>query len=156
VNHPGVCAGYRLITSSGSFAFLPDHEPYRCLHAAKANQMSPEQAKETGEDERVALVEFLHGSDILILDAQYTDAEYERHVGWGHGSISSAVSLALDARVRKLLLFHHDPGHDDAMVDAMVDDARRLVRESGKELEVDGAREGEEILLPADCTTGRE
>src|SRR5438034_1562456 len=149
VNHPGVCAGYRLFTSASSIAFLPDHEPYQFLHAARANHMSPEEAKKTAEEERIGLVEFLHGSDILILDAQYTDAEYESHVGWGHGSVSSAVSLALDADVRRLLLFHHDPGHDDAMLDAMVDDARRLIRESGKELEVDGAREGEEILLPA-------
>jgi phosphoribosyl 1,2-cyclic phosphodiesterase len=147
VNHPGVCAGYRLFTSAGSLAFLPDHEPYQFLHAAKANDMSPEQAEKTATQDRVGLVEFLHGSDILILDAQYTDAEYERHIGWGHGSVSSAVSLALDAEVRRLLLFHHDPGHNDTMVDAMVDDARRLICESGKELAVDGAREGEEILL---------
>jgi hypothetical protein len=45
------------------------------------------------------------------------------------------------------LLFHHDPGHNDTTVDTMVDDARRLVRESGKKLEVDGAREGEELVL---------
>lgn len=147
VNHPGVCAGYRLLTSAGSIAFLPDHEPYRFLHSARATEMSPEQAKKTATDERISLVEFLKGSDILILDAQYTDAEYESHVGWGHGSVSSAVSLALDAEVRRLLLFHHDPGHDDAKVDAMVDDARRLIRESGKDLEVDGAREGEEVVL---------
>jgi phosphoribosyl 1,2-cyclic phosphodiesterase len=150
VNHPGVCAGYRLLTSAGSIAFLPDHEPYRFLHSAKTNHMSPEQAKKTATEERISLVEFLHRSDILILDAQYTDAEYESHVGWGHGSVSSALSLALDAEVRRLLLFHHDPGHDDTMVDAMVNDARRLIRESGKDLEVDGAREGEEVILPAD------
>jgi hypothetical protein len=147
VNHPGVCAGYRLFTSAGSIAFLPDHEPYRFLHSAKANHMSAEQAEKTATEERVNLVQFLHGSDILILDAQYTDAEYESHIGWGHGSISSAVSLALDAEVRRLLLFHHDPGHDDAMIDAMVNDARRLVCESGKELAVDGAHEGEELVL---------
>jgi phosphoribosyl 1,2-cyclic phosphodiesterase len=147
VNHPGVCAGYRLFTSAGSIAFLPDHEPYQFLHSARANHMSPEEAKKTAEEERIGLVEVLHGSDILILDAQYTDAEYESHVGWGHGSVSSAVSLALDAEVRRLLLFHHDPGHDDAKVDAMVDEARRLVRENGKEIEVDGAREGEEVVL---------
>jgi phosphoribosyl 1,2-cyclic phosphodiesterase len=147
VNHPGVCAGYRLFTSAGSIAFLPDHEPYRFLHSARVTEMSPEQAKKTATEERISLVEFLKGSDILILDAQYTDAEYEGHVGWGHGSVSSAVSLALDAEVRRLLLFHHDPGHDDAKVDAMVDDARRLIRESGKDLEVDGAREGEEVVL---------
>jgi phosphoribosyl 1,2-cyclic phosphodiesterase len=147
VNHPGICAGYRLFTSAGSIAFLPDHEPYRFLHSARANDMSPEQAKKTATEERAALVEFLRRSNILILDAQYTDTEYESHVGWGHGSVSSAVSLALDAEVRRLLLFHHDPSHDDAMVDAMVNDARRLIRESGKDLEVDGAREGEEVLL---------
>jgi ribonuclease BN (tRNA processing enzyme) len=109
--------------------------------------MSPEEAKKVGEEERTSLVEFLKNSDILILDAQYTDAEYETHVGWGHGSVSSAVSLALDAEVRRLLLFHHDPSHDDTRVDAMVDDARLLIRESGKDVEVDAAREGEELVL---------
>jgi phosphoribosyl 1,2-cyclic phosphodiesterase len=147
VNHPGVCAGYRLSTSAGSIAFLPDHEPYRFLHLARTNDMSPQQEEKVAKKERLGLVEFLRGSDILILDAQYTDAEYESHIGWGHGSVSSAVSMALDAEVRRLLLFHHDPGHDDARVDAMVDDARRLIRESGKELEVDGAREGDELIL---------
>jgi phosphoribosyl 1,2-cyclic phosphodiesterase len=147
VNHPGVCAGYRLFTDGGSIAFLPDHEPYRFLHAAKANHMSPGQREKTAAKERVKLIEFLKRSDILILDAQYTDAEYENHVGWGHGSVSSAVSLALDADVRRLLLFHHDPSHDDAKLDAMVDDARALVRQSGKQLELDAAREGDEILL---------
>lgn len=147
VNHPGVCAGYRLLTSAGSIAFLPDHEPYRFLHAAKANQMTPAQAEKTATKARLNLVEFLRGSDMLILDAQYTDAEYETHIGWGHGSVSSAVSLALDSEVCRLMLFHHDPGHDDTMVDAMVDNARQLIRQSGKELEVDGAREGEEIVL---------
>jgi phosphoribosyl 1,2-cyclic phosphodiesterase len=147
VNHPGVCAGYRLFTSAGSIAFLPDHEPYGFLHSVRPNHMSAEQTKKVAAEERNSLVEFLRGSDILILDAQYTDAEYETHIGWGHGSLSSAVSLALDAGVHKLLLFHHDPGHDDAMVDAMVNDARRLIRESGKKLDADGAREGEEILL---------
>jgi phosphoribosyl 1,2-cyclic phosphodiesterase len=147
VNHPGVCAGYRLFTSAGSIAFLPDHEPYRFLHSARADDLSPEEAKKTATEERIGLVEFLKGSEILILDAQYTDAEYETHVGWGHGSVSSAVSLALDAEVRRLLLFHHDPSHDDTRVDAMVDDARQLIREKGKHLEVDSAREGEEVVL---------
>jgi phosphoribosyl 1,2-cyclic phosphodiesterase len=147
VNHPGICAGYRLFTSGGSIAFLPDHEPYQFLHSARASELSPDEAKKTAEEERIGLVDFLRGSDILILDAQYTDAEYERHIGWGHGSVSSAVSLALDAKVHRLLLFHHDPSHDDTMLDAIVDDARRLIREKGKDLEVDGAREGEEVLL---------
>jgi len=148
VNHPGGCAGYRLNTSAGSIAFLPDHEPYEFfLHSARANHMSPEQAKTTAANERAELVQFLHGSDILILDAQYTDEEYERYIGWGHGSVSSAVSLALDAEVHRLLLFHHDPNHDDETVDKMVNDARSHVAKTGKSLEIDAAREGAEILL---------
>jgi phosphoribosyl 1,2-cyclic phosphodiesterase len=147
VNHPGVCAGYRLLTSAGSIAFLPDHEPYEFLHSAKANHMSPEEARKTAADERSNLVQFLHLSDVLILDAQYTDEEYQSRKSWGHGSPASAVSLALDAEVHSLLLFHHDPSHDDQMVDTMVEHTRVLVAKSGKSLEVEGAREGAEILL---------
>jgi phosphoribosyl 1,2-cyclic phosphodiesterase len=147
VNHPGVCAGYRLFTSAGSVAFLPDHEPYGFLHSAKRNHMSPEETKKAATEERSNLVQFLHGSDLLILDAQYTDEEYQRHIGWGHSSVTSAVSLALDAGVRKLSLFHHDPNHDDAMIDSMLEEARRVAQKSGKELTVKAAHEGEEVIL---------
>ena len=148
VNHPGGCAGYRLNTSAGSGAFLPDHEPYEFfLHSPRANNMSPEQTKKTAANDRAGLVQFLHGSDILILDAQYTDEEYEKYIGWGHGSVSSAVSLALDAEVHRLLLFHHDPNHDDQTVEQMVNDARLQVEKSGKSLEIEAAREGAEIVV---------
>ena len=150
VNHPGVCAGYRIFTSAGSVAFLPDHEPYEFfLHALRGNQLSPEQAKEIAADEQAGMAQFLHGSDILILDAQYTDGEYKNHIGWGHGSISSAVSLALEADIQTLVLFHHDPHHDDEKVDAMLESARELVAKSGKPLKVAAAQEGAEILLDA-------
>ncbi len=150
VNHPGVCVGYRIFTSGGSVAFLPDHEPYEFfLHSARTKQLSGEQAQEIAADEHARLVQFLRGSDVLILDSQYTDQEYKNHIGWGHGSISSAVSLALDAEVQTLILFHHDPGHDDNMVDTMVESARELVAKSGRPLTVAGAQEGTEILLEA-------
>ena len=148
VNHPGVCAGYRIFTSAGSVAFLPDHEPYEFfLHAFRGNQLSSQQAKEIAADEQAALAQFLRGSDILILDAQYTDEEHKAHIGWGHSSISSAVSLALEAEIQTLVLFHHDPHHDDEKVDAMLESARHLVAKSGKALKVEAAQEGAEILL---------
>src|SRR5947209_5233541 len=150
VNHPGVCAGYRIFTSAGSVAFLPDHEPYESfLHAFRGNQLSSEQAKEIAADEQAALVRFLRGSDILILDGQYTDEEHKAHIGWGHSSISSAVSLALEAEVQTLVLFHHDPHHEDEKVDAMLESARELVAKSGRQLEIVAAQEGSEMLLEA-------
>jgi phosphoribosyl 1,2-cyclic phosphodiesterase len=150
VNHPGVCVGYRIFVSGGSVAFVPDHEPYEFfLHSSRANQLTPEQATKIAAEARARLVEFLRGSDVLILDAQYTDEEYTTHIGWGHGSISSAVSLALEADVQTLLLFHHDPGHDDRMMDMMVTSARELAAKSGRDLEIAGSQQGGEILLEA-------
>ena len=146
-NHPGICAGYRLFTSSGSVAYLPDNEPYEPLKIQFASRdgISEEEARDFAAAERAKVVEFLQDCDVVILDAQYTDEEYSEHVGWGHGSLSSVVSLALDARARKLVLFHHDPNHDDEMVDAMTERARALAAKSGKTLEIEAAREGAEL-----------
>ncbi|MDQ6808530.1 MAG: MBL fold metallo-hydrolase, partial [Verrucomicrobiota bacterium] len=149
LNHPGICAGYRLFTSTGSLAFLPDNEPYELVPTKLQDRpdVSPEEARAYARSERAKLVDFLAECDLLLIDTQYTDEEYAAHVGWGHGSISSVVSLALDAKVGRLMLFHHDPNHDDVMVDEMVDRARHLVLESGKRLEVEAAREGSEVWL---------
>ena len=150
VNHPGVCAGYRIFTSAGSVAFVPDHEPYEFfLHSARGKQLSPQQVREIAAEQHAGLVQFLRGSDILILDTQYTDEEYTVHIGWGHGSISSAIALALEAEVQRLVLFHHDPNHDDAMIDRMLKSARELAMKSGSHLEVTGAQQGTEIFLEA-------
>jgi phosphoribosyl 1,2-cyclic phosphodiesterase/ActR/RegA family two-component response regulator len=150
-NHPGICAGYRLFTSSGSVAYFPDSEPYELLKMQLASRdgISEQEARDFATAERTKMIEFLQDCDVVILDTQYTDEEYAQHVGWGHSSLSSVVSLALDAEVRQVLLFHHDPNHDDEMIDKMVEEARALVKKSGKTLEVQGAREGAEILLGA-------
>jgi phosphoribosyl 1,2-cyclic phosphodiesterase len=149
MNHPGVCVGYRIFTSTGSISYLPDHEPYEAfkLHSAKSHLLSPEQTKKRAQEDRAELVKFLQGSDVLILDTQYTDEEYQARVGWGHGSLTSCVSLALNAGVRKLILFHHDPTHDDQMIDKMVQIARKVAAKSENYLEIEGAREGAEITL---------
>jgi len=148
MNHPGVCVGYRLSTGTGSISYLPDNESFdgHKLLSPQSQLLSPEEIKKQAIEERADLVKFLHGSDILLLDTQYTDAEYQQHIGWGHGSISSAVALALDAAVRKLVLFHHDPNHDDASIDSMLATARKLAAGSKSRLEVEAAREGDELI----------
>ena len=150
-NHPGICVGYRLATSSGSIAYFPDNEPYEELKLLLASRdgVSEEEARDFAGAERAKMVDFLQGCDVAIMDTQYTEEEYAKHVGWGHSSVDSVVSLALDANIGKLVLFHHDPNHDDQMIDKMVEHARAFVAKSGKALEVDAAREGAEILLEA-------
>ena len=148
-NHPGICAGYRLFTSAGSIAYMPDNEPYETLKVqlAAQNGIDGKKARNFAGAERAKMVEFLRDCEVAILDAQYTDEEYKAHVGWGHSSLSSVVGLALDANVKRLLLFHHDPSHDDDMIDRMLEHARSLVAKSGKAMVIEGAREGAEILL---------
>jgi phosphoribosyl 1,2-cyclic phosphodiesterase/DNA-binding NarL/FixJ family response regulator len=149
LNHPGICAGYRLFTKEGSIAFLPDNEPFEPLKMklAARDGIHPHKARAQAVVQRSKLVEFLKDTDVLILDSQYTDEKYQEHIGWGHGALSRVVSLALEARAKKLFLFHHDPSHDDDKIDEMLERARFLVAESGRRLEVEAAREGAEIWL---------
>jgi phosphoribosyl 1,2-cyclic phosphodiesterase/ActR/RegA family two-component response regulator len=150
-NHPGICVGYRLATSSGSIAYFPDNEPYEELKLLLASRdgISEEEARDFAAAERGKMVDFLSDCDVAIMDTQYTEEEYAKHVGWGHSPVESVVSLALEANVGRLVLFHHDPNHDDQMIDRMVEHARAFVAKSGKSLDVDAAREGAEILLDA-------
>ena len=149
VNHPGICAGYRLFTSGGSIAYMPDNEPYESLklQIAAKDGIDGNEARNFAGGERAKMVEFLRDCEVAILDSQYTDEEYKGHIGWGHSPLSGTVQVALDANVKKLLLFHHDPSHDDDMMDRMVEQAQEFVKKSGRTMAVEGAREGAEILL---------
>ncbi len=147
-NHPGICVGYRLFTPDGSVAYFPDNEPHSRPHHKSLPEAADRKAVQAyAEQQEQRMVGFLHGTDVLVLDSQYDEAEYQSHVGWGHGCVDYAVALAQKAKVKKLFLFHHDPEHDDARVEAMLNHARKLVAESNSDLEVEAAREGTTVLL---------
>jgi phosphoribosyl 1,2-cyclic phosphodiesterase len=113
VCHPGPTVGYRVETETetGSLAYLPDHEP-----ALGARRFPLEPEWTSGLD-------LARGVDLLLHDAQYTREEYPRHIGWGHSTIHDALAFARLAGVKHLVPFHHDPGRDDAALEAAVDDA---------------------------------
>jgi len=71
-----------------------------------------------GADAR--LVEFARGADLLIHDSQYFEEEYNNpespKQGWGHSTVKMATEVAAKAGVKQLVLFHHDPEHDDKAV----------------------------------------
>jgi phosphoribosyl 1,2-cyclic phosphodiesterase len=66
-----------------------------------------------------SIVELARNADLLIHDGQYTDEEYVRYRGWGHSTWRTAVEVAKRANVKKLIITHHDPDHDDDMLDSM-------------------------------------
>lgn len=132
VQHPGGALGYRLSgpgRGDGSFVYISDNEL-----GGEGYGMPP--------DWRPRLVDFVRGAALLVHDATYTTAEYQRHRGWGHSTDEEAVALALDAGVRELVLFHHKPERTDDEVDRSVARCQALVASRGGRMQVRAAAEG--------------
>ncbi|MEP6495145.1 MAG: MBL fold metallo-hydrolase [bacterium] len=133
VQHPGGALGYRF--SSGnpgdrSFVYISDNE----LGTNPAYTGRP-----TWKDE---IVRFVRGANLLVHDATYTTDEYETHRGWGHSTYEDAVTLALDAGVEELVLFHHRPERTDDEMDECVAGCRALAEQRGGTLKITAAAEG--------------
>jgi ribonuclease BN (tRNA processing enzyme) len=62
----------------------------------------------------------------MIYDSTYTDAEYPRFVGWGHSTWQEGVRIADEAGVGRLVVFHHDPAHDDEIMDGIANEVTRV------------------------------
>ncbi|GET42428.1 beta-lactamase-like protein [Microseira wollei NIES-4236] len=104
LNHPGQAVGYRVNWRGKAAAYITDteHLPDRL-------------------DEEVLWL--ARNADVIIYDATYTDEEYHSpkssKVGWGHSTWQEAVKVAIAANVKKLVIFHHDPLHDDDFLDSV-------------------------------------
>jgi phosphoribosyl 1,2-cyclic phosphodiesterase/ActR/RegA family two-component response regulator len=145
MNHPGICVGFRIETSGGAIAYLPDNELYRRLRTSAGE--GGEHNTAFAERQDAKLVEFIRDVDIAIMDSQYDATEYPDHVGWGHSCIDDTVDVAMKAGVKHLFLFHHDPDHDDAHISRMLAGARQQAAAAGSKIIIDSAREGLEVFL---------
>lgn len=73
------------------------------------------------------LAEFARGADLLIHDAQYQNEDYiTKKQGWGHSTPEIACEVARLAGVGQLVLFHHEPTHNDEQLVQMEQAAQRL------------------------------
>jgi ribonuclease BN (tRNA processing enzyme) len=122
LNHPGGVHAYRVTHRGRSVVFATDTEHYACI-----------------DPELLALAK---EADVLIYDAQYTEEEYAKKVGWGHSTYVRGCEVARAAGVGRLVLFHHDPSRNDAMVDEIEERAKALFEPTV------AAREGMSIDLP--------
>jgi len=102
LNHPGGGVAYRINENGASCAYVTD------------NELEPPKKLTTRYDQ---WVNYLHGLDVLIHDAQYTEDDMPHKHGWGHSLISQVRQLATDAEVGTLVMFHHDPERSDSELD---------------------------------------
>ncbi len=128
VDHPNGCFAWRIEQGQRSVVYATDLE-----HDV--------------DEPPAALIELARGADVLIYDAMYTPEEYAgvggpSRRGWGHSTFEGGARVAELAGVGSLVLFHHDPAHDDGFMDALAARARRrfantLVAAEGMVLELD-------------------
>ena len=135
VSHRGPTLGYRLSENGTSLCYLPDHEPA------------------LGQDLAHAKPGWISGyglardASLLIHDGQYAEDEYPAHRGWGHSSLPDALAFGLLTDAQRLLLFHHDPWHDDGFLDALGREASDRWSRLGGDGRPELAREGEVLEL---------
>jgi phosphoribosyl 1,2-cyclic phosphodiesterase len=124
LNHPQGCLGFRLESKDGVLVYATDNEPGNSEFDKNLRKLAA-------------------GADILIYDAQYLPDEYEaRRRGWGHSHWREAVNVVMESGAKELILYHHDPDHDDACIDGVVKEARNYYPK------VRAAAEGMEMHFP--------
>src|SRR5262249_36812055 len=94
LNHPNGATGYRIEYGGQSIAYVTDTQ-----HVIG----KPDQN----------VLKLVEGADLMIYDSTYTDAEFPAKIGWGHSTWEEGVRLAKVAKVKQLVIFHHDPDHND-------------------------------------------
>jgi phosphoribosyl 1,2-cyclic phosphodiesterase len=106
LNHADGAVGYRLESDGRVVAYITDHEHGNATADATVERL-------------------IHGADLLVIDATYTDAEYPSHRGWGHSTWQHATALCRQQQVKRLVLFHHRPRRTDSELVAIEQEARQ-------------------------------
>lgn len=150
LNHPVLCIGYRIEVDDRVFCTVYDHEPYQNIFA-RNGVIDSEEAKEAQaavDEMNMKVVNHIKGADMVVYDAQYHNAEeYNSHRGWGHSTVQDAVSYSIQAGVKRVCLFHHDPTRSDEELDALYMDLKEKIKKAGQQLVVFPAKEGLRVPL---------
>ena len=117
--HPGPTVGYRIENCDGTLAYLPDHEP---ALTGSISERSPDW---------ISGASLAASADLLVHDAQFSEEEYSHRVGWGHSSSADAIAYCKAVGADRILLFHHDPNHDDVWLDESEQRAQLLASSNG-------------------------
>jgi phosphoribosyl 1,2-cyclic phosphodiesterase len=147
VHHPGTTFGYRIHVNGKDVLYVSDNE---CLFLNKAiRQKYAEFSKEEKElydamqqEEYDAELDLIKDADILIHDAQYTPEDYSKKTGWGHSCYIDTVNTAIDAGVKELYLYHHDPNYDDDAIQKIEENALKIIDDRSSDLKCHIAKEG--------------
>ncbi len=132
LRHPDGGYGFKFTENNKSFVFLTDNEINH-----------PYENGKTRDD----YVEFCRGAKLLIHDAQYFQSEYDKRRGWGHSTYEDAIDLAIEAGVKNLGIFHHDPDRTDTEIDNKMNLCKDYIIKQGSSLKCFACVDGMQIQL---------
>lgn len=144
VNHPMFAFGYRITSKEKSLVYISDNEPFDSTVEHMKNNLEPwilDKYMNSSGDPNQRIYDFVKDCDLLIHDTTYTPEEYQNHVGWGHSHYLFTLKVAVEGRVKKLVLFHHDPAHSDEKVDEILQRCKDEIRTRKIQLECIAAAE---------------
>ena len=107
LHHPNGATGYRIEYCGKSICYLTDTE-----HIIDE------------PDENI--LGLIAGADIVIYDSMFNEEEFAQRKGWGHSTWQEGARLCDQAEAKQFVIFHHDPDHDDDMLDKVAKEAEAL------------------------------
>lgn len=132
LSHPNRGVGYKFTEDDRTFVFLTDNElGYRHPGGLGCQDY----------------LEFCQDTDLLIHDAEYAEDEYQRTKTWGHSTYKEALHLALNAKVKRFGLFHHNQDRTDAALDEIVEECRYIIEDKNMDLKCFAVYAGLEMIL---------
>lgn len=146
VNHPSHTLSYKIKNKDKVFVYLTDHEPYESYLHPTHSSLSSYNGDTKALHSR--LIEFARDSDVLVIDGEYTDEEYEgRHIGWGHSSINASLKFALEANVKCVIFHHHGQNRTDVQINILYKSIISYLDKENISIEVLFSRENHYIEL---------
>jgi len=105
LRHPDNATGYRIEYAGKSVCYVTDTEHI------------PDKPDEN-------VLNLIDHADVVIYDCTYTDREFPSRIGWGHSTWQEGVRLCKLANAKRLIIFHHDPDHEDPFMELLEAEAR--------------------------------
>ncbi|MBN1383032.1 MAG: MBL fold metallo-hydrolase [Deltaproteobacteria bacterium] len=132
ISHPNQGVGYKFIENGKELVFITDNEL---------------NFKHPGGLDYQDYVAFSKGADLLIHDAEFIEQDYKKARTWGHSVYKDTLRLALDAKVKKLGLYHHNQDRTDSAIDEMVGNCNSIIAQHASSLECFAVYQDMEIRL---------
>ena len=148
VNHPTFAIGYKVTHMGKSVVYISDNEPFDRRVAKSIRNIEDiimEKYTVSKGDPNQRVFDFVRGADVVIHDATYTPEEYVNRVGWGHSHYLFTLKVAAEGNVKNLVLFHHDPAHNDDKVDDILKKCQKEIKNRQYDFRCLAAIEGMEL-----------